>query len=47
MNINPPVLKFADSVVAKMLPPAGAEANILNLVLITEQFTTKCHPNHG
>src|SRR5678810_478141 len=47
MKIKPPALKFAESVVAKMLPPDGAIANILSWLSSLKYSPRSVKPNHG
>src|SRR5687767_13578706 len=47
MKVKPPALKFADNVVAKMLPPSGANANILSWLSSLKYSPRNVKPNHG
>ena len=47
IKMNPPVLKLADRVVAKMLPPSDAELNGLSWFLSLNNSPRSVRPNHG
>src|SRR5436190_6563027 len=47
MKIKPPSLKLAERVVAKLLPPSGAIANILSWLSSLKYSPRSDRPNHG